>query len=213
MSPPRRIAATLCLSGLVAACPADPGAGGPAASADRDTPPEVAARRAVAEALGTAPDAVTVISVEPREFADASLGCPQPGMAYAQVLTPGWQVVVEAEGRRFDVRVNQAGAARLCRGRKGAGPAAFPQDEAAASRARAAGQARQALAAWLDAGPDTLRVLSTAPRPPGTALAGCPDCPDGADCGTLVTLFAAGRQYRLLVRGDTVTACPPFAAD
>lgn len=81
------------------------------------TGPEAIARAEVASLLGLAPGDVRVISSEARDFPDGSLGCPQPGMAYAQVITPGHRVLVEAAGRRFDVRV--AGTrGRICQLRK-----------------------------------------------------------------------------------------------
>jgi hypothetical protein len=94
--------------------------------------PEAIARRAVSDALGIAPSGTRVVSTEARDFPDGSLGCPQPGMAYAQVITPGYRVLVEADGRRFDVRVT-GNHGRLCYLRKPAperqpaGPTAPPQ--------------------------------------------------------------------------------------
>ncbi len=47
------------------------------------------AREDLARRLGLAPEAIRLVSVEAVEWSDASLGCPQPGMMYAQVITPG----------------------------------------------------------------------------------------------------------------------------
>ncbi|MDR7335191.1 hypothetical protein [Roseateles asaccharophilus] len=44
------------------------------------------------------PDALKV-GVEELNWADASLGCPRPGMAYTQALVPGYRLVVR-EGQR-----------------------------------------------------------------------------------------------------------------
>jgi hypothetical protein len=58
----------------------------------------------VAEQLGLSDKALTLISTEQVTWPDMSLGCPQPDMAYAQVLTPGWRIVfVDAEGREYNV--------------------------------------------------------------------------------------------------------------
>ncbi len=75
------------------------------------------ALQAVAHALRIPPAGARVVSTEARDFPDASLGCPQPGMAYAQVITPGYRVFVEADGRRFDVRV-AGNHGRICSVRK-----------------------------------------------------------------------------------------------
>ncbi len=52
--------------------------------------------------LGVAAEAIQVRSVEAVEWPDASLGCPQPGMVYAQVITPGYRIVLEAEGQAYE---------------------------------------------------------------------------------------------------------------
>jgi hypothetical protein len=38
---------------------------------------------------------------------DSSLGCPQPGMAYAQVLTPGYLILLEADGKLYEYHANR----------------------------------------------------------------------------------------------------------
>ena len=47
-------------------------------------------------------DRIHLVEVEPVEWPDASLGCPQPGGMYAQVVTPGFRVVLEAVGERYE---------------------------------------------------------------------------------------------------------------
>ncbi len=60
----------------------------------------------VADQLGVAADDITVVSVEPVEWPDSSLGCPQPDMIYAAVITPGYQVTVEAQGTTYAVHTD-----------------------------------------------------------------------------------------------------------
>jgi hypothetical protein len=71
--------------------------------------PAAVAQRTVAEHTGTDYKQVAIVSVEAVEFSDSSLGCPQQGMAYLQVITPGHKVIAETTGadgaQRFDVRV------------------------------------------------------------------------------------------------------------
>ncbi|MDH5275837.1 MAG: hypothetical protein OEW88_05375, partial [Gammaproteobacteria bacterium] len=59
--------------------------GGPSAllAGTADSSADDIARQTVARALGIAPDSTRVISSIPRDFPDASLGCPQPDTAYA----------------------------------------------------------------------------------------------------------------------------------
>jgi hypothetical protein len=56
----------------------------------------------LAERLGISPEAITVQSIEPTEFPDASLGVPEPGKSYAQVVTPGYIIRLEANGERYE---------------------------------------------------------------------------------------------------------------
>lgn len=45
---------------------------------------------------------IKVVSVEGMDWPDTSLGAPQPGMMYAQVITPGYKVVLQAGERRYE---------------------------------------------------------------------------------------------------------------
>jgi len=63
----------------------------------------------LAAELNVSPEEVTVLSFEPVEWSDASLGCPQPGMMYAQVITPGYLFLLEAGGRRHEVHTDRTG--------------------------------------------------------------------------------------------------------
>ena len=64
--------------------------------------------------LSLAPEAIQLVSVEAVEWSDASLGCPQPGMMYAQVITPGYLVVLEAEGEQYTYHTDMDRFAVLC---------------------------------------------------------------------------------------------------
>jgi glucose/arabinose dehydrogenase len=60
------------------------------------------ARQDLAKHLQLAEGEINTVSVEAVEWPDASLGCPQPGMMYAQVVTPGSLIVLKAAGRRYE---------------------------------------------------------------------------------------------------------------
>lgn len=47
-------------------------------------------------------DEITVVSAEPTEWRDSSLGCPIPGVMYAQMITPGYKIVLEANGQQYN---------------------------------------------------------------------------------------------------------------
>ena len=60
--------------------------------------------------------AVTVLSGQPVDWSDGSLGCPEPGKLYTQVLTPGYLVMVDAGGVTLEYHLNQQGAFKQCSG-------------------------------------------------------------------------------------------------
>lgn len=72
------------------------------------------ARQELAIKLGIEPEAIRLVSVETVEWRDASLGCPQPGMMYAQVIIPGFRVLLEAVGRVYTYHTDQGRNAVLC---------------------------------------------------------------------------------------------------
>jgi hypothetical protein len=96
---------------LLAACSGSGTSGTPTEQpankpATTDQGPSAIARRVVAEHTGTALENVSIISVEAIEFPDSSLGCPDPNMAYLQVITSGHKVIAEYADKRYDVRLS-----------------------------------------------------------------------------------------------------------
>ena len=92
---------------------------------DEGTVPTEIVDAAVADAAaraGVDPAAVTVLSTEAVTWPNGALGCPQPGSMYTQALTPGYRVVVEGGGTRYDYRATQAGGdVRWCEDPPGPG--------------------------------------------------------------------------------------------
>ncbi len=72
------------------------------------------AREDLAQRLGLAPEAIRLVSVEAVDWSDTSLGCPQPGMMYAQVITPGYRVMLEAGGQRYEYHTDEGQFVVLC---------------------------------------------------------------------------------------------------
>jgi hypothetical protein len=65
--------------------------------------------------LGVAQAQLQVESVEQREWRDSSLGCPQPGFFYAQVITPGYLIVIVGAGKRLEYHTDTRGRSVMCR--------------------------------------------------------------------------------------------------
>lgn len=57
--------------------------------------------------LGVAPAELTFVRAEPTDWADASLGCPQPDVAYAQVITPGYKLTFDRDSAAYVVHTNR----------------------------------------------------------------------------------------------------------
>jgi hypothetical protein len=67
------------------------------------------AAEALAKQLGIEVDSVGVVSVQEVEWPDACLGVSTPGVMCAQVITPGYRVVLEARGQRYEYHTNVDG--------------------------------------------------------------------------------------------------------
>lgn len=66
------------------------------------------------EKFNIAAEAVTVSEVTPMSWPDASLGCPKKGVLYIQAVTPGFQILLEADGHVFTFHTNQDRIVTLC---------------------------------------------------------------------------------------------------
>jgi hypothetical protein len=49
---------------------------------------------------------INLESVEAVQWRDSSLGCPQKGRNYLTVITPGFQIILSAEGKEYDYRTD-----------------------------------------------------------------------------------------------------------
>jgi hypothetical protein len=77
-------------------------------------PPVAAARQDAAARLGVPEDQLGIERLEPVEWGDSSLGCPQPGQFYLQVITPGYLVVISGAGRQLEYHTDTRGRIVLC---------------------------------------------------------------------------------------------------
>ena len=63
---------------------------------------------------GADPSSVRLIRDESVTWSDGSLGCPLRGEFYTQAPVPGYWIVFDVVGRKFDYRSNGQGNFRLC---------------------------------------------------------------------------------------------------
>ena len=49
---------------------------------------------------------VNLVEATEVEWADSSLGCPQPEMSYLQVITPGYLILLEVNGTQYEYHSN-----------------------------------------------------------------------------------------------------------
>lgn len=84
-------------------------------SADGDQFPYVAAARTgLATKFNVPRSDIDVVSISAKDWPDSSLGCPEEGKVYAQVITPGYLVVLEHNGQWYTYHTDQMNAAVTC---------------------------------------------------------------------------------------------------
>ena len=59
---------------------------------------------------------ITVASVQEIEWGDTSLGCPKEGMVYAQMITPGCAILLQAAGKSYEYHTDFTDRFVLCAG-------------------------------------------------------------------------------------------------
>jgi hypothetical protein len=61
----------------------------------------------LAQELGVSPADIILVRSEAVEWSDSSLGCPEPGQTYVQVITPGYRIVMAVEETRYQYHADQ----------------------------------------------------------------------------------------------------------
>lgn len=57
---------------------------------------------------------IEVVAYEHTEWSDSSLGCPQPGLTYLTVITPGYRVILRAAGLQYEYHTNEKNMVIRC---------------------------------------------------------------------------------------------------
>ncbi len=71
-----------------------------------------------------------VVDVREVNWPSSALGCPGEGMSYADVLTPGYLVILEIDGHSYRYHAGRAGKPFLCPEGRGEEPAGRAEDVA-----------------------------------------------------------------------------------
>ncbi len=73
------------------------------------------AKESLARKFKISGDQIHLASIQAITWPDSSLGCPQTGFVYEQVLTPGFQMLFEAGGQSYSYHTDAASRVILCR--------------------------------------------------------------------------------------------------
>jgi hypothetical protein len=68
----------------------------------------------LAERLNIDISEVTLVEVIAQEWPDSSLGCPDPNFMYLTVITPGFQILLEAQGQSYTYHTDMVQNVVLC---------------------------------------------------------------------------------------------------
>ncbi len=169
---------------------------------------------ALADHLDVPVTAIRVDSVRAVEWRDSSIGCPQPGEAYLQVITPGHKITLRHEGKLHVVH-EANGNAFVCVRRKPAVSGLTEKLELV--WAEQAAIAREDLASKLNVDASQIIVASARATTWTDTSLGCAD-PDASydDVraeGFVLTLRHGSRNFTYHTDLDRVIACPPISED
>jgi hypothetical protein len=220
----KRVAATALLAmGLLhgAAAVSQEGEARGEAAPDSTQTAQAAADQARAEAarqLRAQASEFTVVTIEPTQWSDSSLGCRKPNAFYKQVMSSGYVVVLERKGERHQVNVAGSRAVMCAPNTRLSGTLREPMSTRGLERVTTL--ARQDLANRLRLDAQHIRVENVEPRRwtdedmNCTSGSGSPAAaaPAGAASavGYRLALSASGRTYFYHTDLRSVRACPPI---
>lgn len=171
-------------------------------------PAVIAARRDLASRVGVDVKDVQLEEFQAVDWSDSSLGCPEPGKMYLQVITPGYRVVLQAAGQSYEYHTNRGNRAVLC----SKGPVGATSQKLRLQELRSlVEQARNDLARRLGIEPAQIVVAETLPVSQLEQPAQCPEADQLAGPGNeyQIVLQAEGVAHTYRARGETVVLCTP----
>ena len=168
---------------------------------------------ALAEDQEIPKDEIRVDTIRAVDWPDSSLGCPQPGRAYVQVVTPGHKVTLRADGRIYVVH-EAKNRAFVCQKTK---PYAGIDPKLELVFGPQMIEARRDLAARLGVPEDEIKVWSAQEHTWDDAGLGCPEpgtsYPSGKITGWVLTLRHQSREYAYHTDMHRTIPCPAIAAE
>lgn len=168
---------------------------------------------ALADDLGIPNTDITVDTVRPVDWPNSAIGCPQPGEAYLDVITPGHKVTLRVGGDLHVVH-EARGRAFVCRQRK---LAQAPGAELDVPWLEMSVAARSDLASKLGAREEEI-IIGGANRTTFTdSSLGCPSGEGAYEQGNIpgyvLSLRYGSRNFSYHTDLDRVIACPPITED
>jgi hypothetical protein len=70
----------------------------------------------LASRLSIPVDEIILAEATEAEWSDSSLDCPQPGMEYLQVITPGYRIVLQANNQSYEYHTSREAYFVYCEG-------------------------------------------------------------------------------------------------
>jgi len=210
---PVAVAATLV---ALAACAQDirftPGQGPAEALSDVERGVALLAIETLASELGVPREQIELDTVRAIDWRDSSIGCPKPGMAYLDVVTPGHKVTLRADGQIYVVH-EAKNKAFVCRQSKALGGITAQRELVFGPQIVAA---RLDLATRIGARDSEIRFLSGEGKTFADASLDCPEpgmqYAQAEVPGWVLTLEYRGRRYTYHTDLSRTIPCPPITA-
>jgi len=186
-------------------------------TADASQDPEVEKRnlaidraRETLRATGVDPSPLTLTRAEPVTWPDSSLGCPQPGIQYLQVLTSGYRIGFHGAQADYDVHVASSQSI-VCTGTARLSRPLVPLRGIDLMTQRA----RQMLSAVVHVPAEQINVVGFEPQVWSDTGLGCPSPAPvpGRVSGFRIKLEHGGREYTFNTDLHRVIACPAIDAE
>ena len=205
-------AALVALAACAQDIPFTPGQGTSAGLTDAERGAALLAIDTLATELGIPRETIEVDTVRAMDWRDSSLGCPKPGVAYLDVITPGYKVILRVDGVIHVV--HEAGKrAFVCRQDKALG-GITPQRELAFGPQMVA--ARRDLAGRIGASEREILFVSAESRTWSDASLGCPEpgmqYAQAQVPGWVLTFRRGERLFTYHAGADRTIPCPAIAA-